>query len=267
MNFEDIKGLKDLHVHTCYCDGKNTAEEMVFAALDAGMKAIGFSGHSHTDFDPDMCMTLEDTDRYEEEIRTLDMETGDQIEILCGIEQDYFSRESTDRWDYVIGSVHYLPSHLSFDDTIEMLEQALAEDYGGDPYSLCEDYYRMVGDVVRKTGADIIGHFDLVSKFNKGGENGGKGRYFDESHPRYVAAWKAAADKLLETGALFEINFGAVIRGYRSEPYPSAPILKYLKERGAKFILSGDCHSVDNLMEAAGIIEDYRNAHSDLSLT
>ncbi|MCI6993081.1 MAG: histidinol-phosphatase HisJ family protein [Bacillota bacterium] len=254
--------LRDFHMHTCYCDGKNTPEEMVFAALDAGMKKVGFSGHSHTDFDPDMCMTLEDTDRYEEEIRTLDMEFGDQIEILCGIEQDYCSEEPTDRWDYVIGSVHYLPSRLSVDDTTQMLEQAIDEDYGGDVYSLCEDYYRLLGDVVRKTGADIVGHFDLVSKFNRGGEEGGKGIYFDEGHPRYVAAWQAAADKLLDTEKppLFEINFGAVIRGYRTEPYPSKPILEYLKARGAKFILSGDSHTVDNVMKAAEIMKAYSSS-------
>ncbi|MDD6190402.1 MAG: histidinol-phosphatase HisJ family protein [Firmicutes bacterium] len=259
MKLSEIKGRKDLHMHTCYCDGKNTPEEMIFAALDAGMSTIGFSGHSHTDFDPEMCMTLEDTDKYEDEIRRLDMEFGEQINVLCGIEQDYCSEEPTDRWDYVIGSVHYLPSRLSVDDTPEMLEQAIEEDYGGDVYSLCEDYYRLVGDVCRKTGADIVGHFDLVTKFNRGGEQGGQGKYFDESHPRYVAAWKAAADKLLaaDEAPLFEINFGGMIRGYRTEPYPSKPILDYLMDCGADFVLSGDCHSVDNIAKAAEMIEKF----------
>ena len=30
------------------------------------------------------------------------------MEIHCGIEQDLFSQEPTDGYDYVIGSVHYL---------------------------------------------------------------------------------------------------------------------------------------------------------------
>ncbi|MCQ2546327.1 MAG: histidinol-phosphatase [Clostridia bacterium] len=253
MNFDEKKGLKNFHTHTCYCDGENTPEEMVFAALDAGMVALGFSGHGHTDFDVGVCMSVEDTDRYEEEIRTLEMEFGDQIDIYCGIEQDYYSDLPVDRWDYVIGSVHYVYPDVSVDDYPEVLEKGIEEDFGGDVYSLCEKYYELVGDVVEVTGADIIGHFDLVSKFNTGGENGGKGKYFDESHPRYVAAWKKAADKLLETGALFEINVGGMLRGYRTEPYPSKPILDYLKERGAKFIMSGDCHSVDNLMQVEEI--------------
>ena len=39
------------HNHTTYCDGSNTAEEMVQAAVAAGCPAFGFSGHSYTWFD------------------------------------------------------------------------------------------------------------------------------------------------------------------------------------------------------------------------
>ena len=38
----------NFHTHTTYCDGKNTPEEMVQAAIALGMTAIGFSGHSHS---------------------------------------------------------------------------------------------------------------------------------------------------------------------------------------------------------------------------
>lgn len=258
INLNEFTGLKDFHVHTCFCDGENTPEEMIFAALDVGMSTIGFVAHSHTNFDECACASIEATDQYEEEVRTLAMEFGEQIDILCGIEQDYYSTEPTERWDYVIGSVHYLPErhhasepdgedHLSFDDTEEMLQQAIDEQYSGDVYSLCEDYYRLVADVVRQTGADIIGHFDLVAKFNKGGEGQKAGKYFDEGHPRYVAAWQKAADALLETGRPFEINYGAVISGRRTEPFPGPAIRKYLADRGAEFIFSSDAHSVDAL--------------------
>lgn len=253
MKLEEIKGLCDFHVHTSYCDGENTPEEMIFAALDLGMSAIGFAGHSHTNFDECACMSLEETDGYEDEIRTLAMEFGDQIEVFCGIEQDYYSEEATDRWDYVIGSVHYLPSQLSFDDTELMLQQAIEGEYGGDVYSLCEDYYRLLADVVRKTNADVIGHFDLVCKFNRGGERQRQGKYFDEGNPRYIAAWQKAADTLLETGKPFEINYGAVIKEYRTEPYPSVAIQNYLAERGGRFIFSSDAHSEEGLRAGAEI--------------
>ena len=92
-----------------------------------------------------------------------------------------------------------------------------------------------------KTACHIIGHLDLMTKFNEGG------KLFDENHPRYVAAWKKAVDALLPKNIPFEINMGALARGYRSAPYPAAPIIQYIKEKGGKLILSGDAHSADAL--------------------
>ena len=34
------------HTHTTFCDGKNTPEEMVVAAIEKGFVALGFSTHS-----------------------------------------------------------------------------------------------------------------------------------------------------------------------------------------------------------------------------
>lgn len=247
--------LFDLHVHTKYCDGEGTPDEIVRAAIGKGLEAIGFSGHSYTAFDEEVCMTRKGTDRYEEKVRQAAKDYADKIKVFCGIEQDYYSEEPTDRWDYVIGSVHYVrvrnangePAYPSVDETPQLFEEAVEKYFGGDVYAFTEAYYDVLSDVVRKTGADIIGHFDLITKFNAGGENGGKGRFFDEGHPRYVAAWQKAADKLLETGAVFEINFGGMNRGSRMEPYPSRPIIDYLDARGGKFILSSDSHNASTL--------------------
>lgn len=63
--------LKNFHTHTTYCDGKNTAEEMILAAVNQGFTALGFSGHSHTSIDPSYCMTTADTRRYIDEIKAL----------------------------------------------------------------------------------------------------------------------------------------------------------------------------------------------------
>ena len=43
--------LEDFHVHSTYCDGNNSLEEMVRAAVDLKMSRIGFSGHAYTSFD------------------------------------------------------------------------------------------------------------------------------------------------------------------------------------------------------------------------
>lgn len=38
--------LSSVHVHTKLCDGKNTPEELALSAWKAGLKTLGFSGHS-----------------------------------------------------------------------------------------------------------------------------------------------------------------------------------------------------------------------------
>ena len=232
------------HTHSTYCDGKNTLREMVEVAIEKGFTELGFSGHSYTPFDEEVSMSVEDTGKYEAELDSLKEEYADKIKIFAGIEQDYFSEMTTENYDYVIGSVHYTykdGKYLSVDETPELFETAVRDCYDNDVYGFIEDYYRLVADVVRKTEADIIGHFDLITKFNDGE------KYFSENHPRYVAAVDEAIKKLIATGKLFEINTGAMARGYKKVPYPSDVIIKRIAEAGGKFILSSDAHSKENL--------------------
>ncbi|MBR1672494.1 MAG: histidinol-phosphatase [Fretibacterium sp.] len=236
--------FSDFHVHTTFCDGKNTAEEVVQAALSLGMKRLGFSGHAHTPFDSTACMSPEATEAYKKEISRLREKYKGQVEILCGVEQDYFSDLPTDDYDYVIGSAHYLYvggefRHVDWD--ADRLRAMIDEGFGGDPYAMAEAYFRQEADVVRKTNANIIGHFDLLTKFNE------QEPLFDEEHPRYVAASNAALDALLKTGRPFEINTGAIARGYRTTPYPSPRLLRRIAERGGQVILSSDSHRADTL--------------------
>lgn len=236
--------LKDFHVHTNFCDGADAAEDVALTAIDMGMTHLGFSGHSHTAFDESYCMSAEKTAEYRREIARLKEKYADKIRIFCGIEQDCYSDAPTAGYDYVIGSVHYIEKDGDFfpiDESAAELSGAAQKYYGGDIYALAEDYFARVGGILEKTGADIVGHFDLVTKFNEGSA------MFDEDNPRYRAAAAAAADRLLAAGAVFEINTGAMLRGYRKSPYPSRFLLDYITERGGKLILSSDSHSRGSL--------------------
>ncbi|MBR5742332.1 MAG: histidinol-phosphatase HisJ family protein [Clostridia bacterium] len=238
---------EDLHVHTVFCDGKNTPEEMAEAALAAGLTTLGFSGHSHTPIDESYCMSREGTLRYREEIARLKEKYRRKLRILCGIEMDYFSDDDPAFYDYVIGSVHYVEAGGRFyavDHNPEAFQKAVAEGFGGDPYALCEAYYALVGDVVRKVKADIVGHFDLVTKFQE------KFPSFREDHPRYRAAWEKALVPLLASGAVFEINTGAISRGWRTAPYPAPPIREAIRAGGGRMILSSDSHARGTLLYA-----------------
>ncbi len=236
--------LSNLHTHTCFCDGKDTPREMIERALELGLAELGFSGHSYTPFDLSYCMTREKTRQYIEEVGALKKEYKGKIHVLLGIEQDYFSDEKTDPYEYVIGSVHYVKKggvYLPVDKSEESFRQNVALYYGGDYYAFCEDYYSLVGDVFDRTRCDIVGHFDLVTKFNEGG------KLFDENHERYQIAVDNALQKLFRTGVTFEINYGAIARGYRKTPYPDETILEKIRKNGSPVIVTSDCHDKDKL--------------------
>lgn len=232
----------DFHVHTVFCDGKNTAEEMVQAAVKQGLTALGFSAHSHTVIDESYC--LRDVSGYKAEIARLQEAYQDKIAIYCGIEQDYQTQESTEDYDYAIGSVHYfLKDGLlrNVDLSAEDLEQTVRECFHGDWYAMAEHYFCDVADLPNRHRIDFVGHFDLITKFNE------EGRLFDESHPRYLSAAFDALDSLLDKGLPFEVNTGAISRGYRKTPYPAPVFLERIKEKGGRVLLSGDAHSASGL--------------------
>lgn len=236
---------RDLHIHTNYCDGKAKPLEYVEAAIEKGFECIGFSVHSYVPFDEDYCIAKEKISDYISEINHLKKSYRDKIKILCGVEQDYYSEMPTESFDYVIGSVHYLKTpngdYASVDNTPEILEELCKNVYGGDFYALCEDYYRTVSDVVRKTNCDIIGHFDLITKFCE------KKSLFDTRNERYVSAYTAAIGELISFGIPFEINTGAISRNHRTSPYPAKDVLKVIAGLGGRFILSSDAHAPQNI--------------------
>ena len=50
------------------------------------------------------------------------------------------------------------------------------------------------------------------------------------------------AEVLAKDIPFFEINTGAIARGYRKSPYPSVPIINYFKHLGLGAIITSDCH-------------------------
>ena len=193
-------------------------------------------------------MSLENTRRYQEEVRRQAETYRDQIRIFCGIEQDIYSDQPTEPYDYVIGSVHAVyrkdgrrGRYIYVDSDLAALKEAVSELYGGDYLALAEDYFSIVSQVVHKTGCQIVGHFDLLTKFNE------QEHLFDESHPRYKEAVHQALSKLLQADPIFEINTGAMARGYRTSPYPSPSILRSIYQAGGRITINSDSHSASSL--------------------
>ena len=235
----------NLHTHTTFCDGKHSAEEMVLAAIDAGMEVLGFSGHSSLPFSLDWCMTEQKQKEYQQEILRLQKVYADQLEILLGIEQDFFTGRPAYSYDYVIGSVHCLPFEeevVMVDESASILTDAANRYCGGDLYELCRKYYELVACVADETACDIVGHFDLITKFNEGG------KMFSEEDPRYLHSAMEALDALLEKDLVFEINTGAISRGYRITPYPNPILLRRIAEKRGRITITSDAHAKENLL-------------------
>ncbi len=228
--------MTDFHIHTSLCDGASTPAEMAETAYNKGFTSLGFSGHSYIDYD-DYCMTEANTAIYNTEIARLKKEYAGKMEILCGIEQDYFSKKPTIGYDYVIGSLHSLSENAdeSVDCSPEITKALVEKRFDGDFTKYAEEYYRLEADVIKRTNCDIIGHFDLVTKYNDV-------LGYKETDQYFTHAF-SALDELLKFDRIFELNVGAMTRGYRKTPYPSVPILKRMCEKKAKIILNGDCHN------------------------
>ena len=246
MNFKRIP-KSNLHTHTRFCDGANTAEEMVLSAIEKGMEALGFSGHSPVFFDPSCSMSPENERLYRQEILRLKELYKDRIHILLGIEQDFYSDSPAVGYNYIIGSVHYFhlnEKYPSIDQSKETTENLIKQYFGGDPYRFVRHYYGLVAQVADKTNCDIVGHFDLITKFNE------RGDMFDETDPRYLRSALDALDALLEKDVIFEINTGAISRGYRRTPYPAPIFLHRIAEKRGRVTFSSDSHHRDTLLQS-----------------
>ena len=234
----------NFHTHSIYSDGEDTLEELVQAAIALDCKALGFSEHSYTYFDESYCLSLANTPKYQAEVRALQAKYAAKIKLYLGIEQDFYSSERSDEYEYIIGSVHYVKKNgdfLAIDESADDLVRFRDEYYDGDIYALIEDYFKTVGMWAERK-CDIIGHFDLITKFNE------KYPLFDTAHPRYEIAAQSALDKLLAAGKIIEINTGAMARGWRMIPYPESKWLDEIAEKNGRLILSSDCHTKNALL-------------------
>ena len=233
--------LVNFHTHTTFCDGKSTPEEMVRAALDKGFSAIGFSGHVTTPFDLSYCMR--DMEGYIAEISRLKEKYRGRIAVYLGIEEDALSLTDRSRYDYLIGSCHYVrvgDTYFSVDSGLEYWNRLL-DALGNDAIQLADAYYRTFCDYIRARKPDIVGHFDLITKYEEQGD----------SHllndPRYNRLAEEYLAAMIREDLIFEVNAGAMLRGIRTTPYPAENLLRLLRQEEARIILSSDSHSAETV--------------------
>ena len=231
---------QNLHIHTTHCDGKDTPEEIVLAAIEQGFDSIGFSEHTYNKYSSyHHQMMPEAMEAYRADVLAVKAKYEGKIDVFCGLEDEYFSEVPTDGYDYLIGSVHYLDvgsKVAGFDGGVESTLEYIADYFAGSGMAFARKYFETVLQLPEKRRYDILGHFDLVCKNNE------KGQFIDENSKEYLELGIETIRSLRGKIPLFEVNTGAIARGYRTAPYPQTAFLKEFCRCGFGAVISSDCH-------------------------
>ena len=231
--------LYNYHTHTTRCGHAfGTEREYVEAALQAGLKTLGFSDHTAYDFlgrplrDRPMRMKPEELPEYADTVRSLAKEYAGRIEIELGVEAEYYPtyfsrlleilRESGIR--YMILGQHYIGDEI------------------GEPYCGREtrdetilDRYVSQSIEALETGLfTCFAHPDLI---NYVGDREVYGREMEK-----------LCRKALETGTPLEINLLGLAGGRH---YPNPDFWKIAAKVGNQVVLGTDAHRPEQLLDRA----------------
>ena len=260
--------LSNFHTHSCYCDGKATPREMADFAVAHGFTALGFSGHSPLPFDNTFSIT--DYDGYCREVRALQEEYKDRIEISLGLEFDYVPGMLEDftpliehgGLDYTIGSVHLIPvpgttprdsNDLWMIDGphYERYDEGLQRLFGGDIRRGVRAYFHQQNAMLEKNRPTILGHPDKIAMHNRS-------RYFAEDEPWYEELALETLALARELGVIVEVNTRGIYKGRHPDYYPSRRLLQQMKQWRLPVIVSTDAHAPEDLPRTEGACEYLR---------
>jgi histidinol-phosphatase (PHP family) len=229
-------------------------QEYVERAVALELEEIGFSGHYPypPGFDPpvpDCVIPRELFGIFLNEARRLREENAGRISIKIGAEFDYLGDTCKIHplvearrlgLDFCMASVHMV-DRLVVDYTPELLVRGL-EKKGWDIDILYEKYYRLLLTAVEPDFCNIVGHLDLVKKFNH--------------DPRLVPRKDhlPLVDRLLEamaaSGAVMEINTAGWDKPC-GEQYPSTAIIRRALDQGVRITAGSDAHRPEEVTPAS----------------
>lgn len=244
----------NLHSHTLYCDGKNSTEEIIIAAIKNNLSSIGISTHGPLPFGSDWNIKENQVEKYIKEVNELKIKYKNKIDVFLGMEIDYLPEigftdyciSLINKLDYYIGSVHFVGTFKNgvkwtVDYNIDEFNLGIVDSFNGDVKLAIESYYKYIGDMAIKYNPPVIGHIDLIKKNNK------NNAIFVENEDWYLESVTKCLDKIKTTSSKIEVNTGGMARGYTNEQYPSNLILKLIKEKDIPITISSDAHSVDRI--------------------
>jgi histidinol-phosphatase (PHP family) len=236
--------LFDYHSHHYRC-GHATGgmRDYIEAALVQGVTSFGVSDHGPAYWVdgidhayPQTQMAVSEVPAYVAEARALQAEYQGRIDVRVGVEADFVPERTADlaallsanRFDYVLGSVHYALGRSVFDRLRWRQE---------DPLAVWRAYYQLIIQAARSGLFDILSHLTVVEAYSP-------------PVPDDVMAelYPPVAEAVAASGCAVEINTS----GYRKmppgpdrtgdEPFPNRVMLRELIRRGVPLTFGSDCH-------------------------
>ncbi len=232
---------------------KGALRAVIERAIEAGFTHYGLSEHcpryrqedlfgDEVDFGPAPLASA--FAAYTERAFALRDEYADRIQILVGFETerlppgDWAARMRAIRqsapFEYIVGSVHDVDG--CYVDYKPELTAALAERLGGRE-ALHARYFDAVAELVQTLRPEVVGHLDLVRKFD------GPGAGFAPSVQPHI---ERALEAVRDCGGVLDVNCGAFRRGL-SPVYPLPPILERARALGIGVTLGDDGHGAHDV--------------------
>lgn len=225
--------VNNYHTHTYRClHAIGSDEDYVKCAIQAGMKQLGFSDHTpwHYDssFQPTMRMDKSQLDDYVKSISLLKEKYKDQIDILIGLECEYFEKYMP--WlkqilqsypiDYIILGNHYYQS----DETRIYFGSPLNKSY-------LKSYVDHCIKAIDSGLYSYIAHPDLAN--------------FDSKDPFYLQEMRRLCQYAKKHNMPLEFNLLGFSTGRH---YPNKDFWQIASHYQNKVIIGFDAHSPDSLL-------------------
>ncbi len=237
-------------MHSLFSDGAETAEQMVVTAIDKGLKQISFTDHMPLPFETPYCLDIDRLEEYRQTVKDLSKQYAGILSIRLGLEMEYIPDNehwikniSDMEWDHLTISIHTLMKDglpLLVNGTRKEFDNLLFQGYGGNIRKLCTAYYDMLQTACQTDWFDIVGHLDVVKKFNNGQ------RLFDETDRWYRPMVLKTLDIIAEQKMKLEINTAGIDHPV-GQVYPSPWIIREAGKRNIQLVLGSDAHSAKNL--------------------
>ncbi len=236
----------DLHTHHARCGhAVETIEDYIKSAIRYGLQVIGISDHSpffangEDQAKPRIAMAKSEFPGYVQEVLKLKEAYRDQIEVLLGVESDFFpehmeiykSQLEKFPFDYIIGSVHYIGGMRSI--FLKESWEGLGE---ADILREKEAYYSLVQEAAKSRAFDILGHIDAI-----------KAR-----HPYFSHVKTDIVDETLKIIAdhdtVIEVNTSGKTKDCGGW-YPADEILERARFYGVKVTFGSDAHKPERVAD------------------